>query len=817
METNSNIEIAIEHYVQQYGIQIQIAQHLYEKRAEAEKAKRTLKELKYRIFYNRPLLSLDSIENSKTTANNTSTTTTTINSETSQQQSWLNTYEKQIERKKMNLMAMYIAKAESQFYQCQKIFDDELSRMWQNHRNLVKNQGMTTTLIHLIERRLALITEKFRQIYNYRFDYYLQNDQQQQQQRIGFSTSLIIDTTHHTLTKKEIQLLNRGPSYVPPYQLSISSSMTTNDEIIKRKYAPLKHQLATLFSKYHINIAVSMDIEQKINEQFKNLFSSSLPSTLRQRAQYEKHLVQSIHRSLLKNNLILRRTADNMNSFYLGNLQNFQTKAKQYLSNSDSFQLIMTLNETNQQESLHDKFHGMIESINFALKILKHRKAIDPHTITRLLLDPTKIQLSDMDFLCDISHENELQLVPLLPYLNTLTSKIGEYLNRLLRPFADRIMKTTRFHHDIDFIQKLNHYACTQRRLTTTTLFCTIKISNFYYLDSHANIIDWIGYFLQDNLGTNKLEQISIMTIKNLLQLFLYNNIFRYHEHIYTFTKGSPTTMPITDTLSNIYLFQWQTKLLRIIKQNDGFFGRCKDELFFTWNSSSNELHDLLQSIKIQYPNVYFHTSIGSNVNYLNLYITNQNGQLYTRVNRDATLKENYILPYVTGHPKLMYSIWFRSALIRAACCCSLVKDFQQERIYLELTLLVNGYSLRFVEHHVQHFFDYFHAYNMRYLMDQMIYETFRQHWFDFITMKNESQEMTQQIDDNGHLIRLNYLYEQGPRCQFNQEFYQLWSSCFKNHSRLSEEKSKVILTTKHVHSLNVLLAQSKLKHQEQV
>ncbi|CAF5163811.1 unnamed protein product, partial [Rotaria magnacalcarata] len=36
---------------------------------------------------------------------------------------------------------------------------------------------------------------------------------------------------------------------------------------------------------------------------------------------------------------------------------------------------------------------------------------------------------------------------------------------------------------------------------------------------------------------------------------------------------------------------------------------------------------------------------------------------------------------------------------------------------------------------------------------------------------------MTQQIDDNGHLIRLNYLYEQGPRCQFNQEFYQLWSS----------------------------------------
>ncbi|CAF3597064.1 unnamed protein product [Rotaria socialis] len=181
-------------------------------------------------------------------------------------------------------------------------------------------------------------------------------------------------------------------------------------------------------------------------------------------------------------------------------------------------------------------------------------------------------------------------------------------------------------------------------------------------------------------------------------------------------------------------------------------------------------------------------------VNYLNLFVANRKSQLYTRVNRDTTLKtKNYTLPYVTGHPKLMY-----------------MNDFQQELIYLELSLLVNGYSLEFVEHHVEHFFDYFHAYNMRYLMDQMIYETFRQHWFDFITMKNESQEIAQQIDDSGHLIHFNYLYEQGPRCQFNRQFYQLWSSYFKNHSRLSKEKSKVILATKHVHSLNVLLAQSK-------
>ncbi|CAF4142130.1 unnamed protein product, partial [Rotaria sordida] len=65
------------------------------------------------------------------------------------------------------------------------------------------------------------------------------------------------------------------------------------------------------------------------------------------------------------------------------------------------------------------------------------------------------------------------------------------------------------------------------------------------------------------------------------------------------------------------------------------------------------------------------------------------------------------------GHSKLAHSDWFLSALIRAVCYCSSVEDFNQERIYLELTSLTNGYSLLFVEAHVQYFCDYFHTHAM--------------------------------------------------------------------------------------------------------
>ena len=68
--------------------------------------------------------------------------------------------------------------------------------------------------------------------------------------------------------------------------------------------------------------------------------------------------------------------------------------------------------------------------------------------------------------------------------------------------------------------------------------------------------------------------------------------------------------------------------------------------------------------------------------------------------------------------------------------------------------------------------------------------------------MTDELQNST----ENDRLVRLNLLYEFGPRCQFNQQFRQLWSQYFKQHSFRSSNQLKTLLTTKHFHSLNTLL-----------
>ncbi len=117
-----------------------------------EKTKRDLLELKQRVFYNKPPLSFDFLQISSEF----------VPMEDNHDQKQLS-HKQQIliRQKKLELMALHIVKLERKLYQCQKLFDDELSKMWQNHRNLVQDKGMPTVLSKLIEQRFTNITDRW--------------------------------------------------------------------------------------------------------------------------------------------------------------------------------------------------------------------------------------------------------------------------------------------------------------------------------------------------------------------------------------------------------------------------------------------------------------------------------------------------------------------------------------------------------------------------------------------------------------------------------------------------------------------------------
>ena len=389
---------------------------------ELEKSKRELLELKYRVFYNKPMASLDSIQRS------------IPNLKENPSQRAIHDYEKMIHRNKMNSMAFKITEAELKFYHCLKIFDDELSTMWRNHRELIKDRGMTTVLTNLIEKHLTNITDRWRDIYNYRVNYYLRNSYYQNDamdedktndigKRIGFSSSLIIDTKH-SLTDEQLRLLSRGPTYIPPCQIAISSSDQTIHDIVKKRYAPLKHELNNLFTKYRVNIALSMEIQKKVYDHFIDLFSTAVPCDLQKRATYEKQLIKSIRYSLKKDNLIVRRTSNNLNLFYLGDRKEFELKVNEYLMKSDAYKVIYKKDLTSHDHKWQQDFKDRIEVMNVLLESLKKHKAIDPDLFNRLWIQATKVKVPYVYFLPDVSNVS----IRLMVFFFLVSNRISLFL-----------------------------------------------------------------------------------------------------------------------------------------------------------------------------------------------------------------------------------------------------------------------------------------------------------------------------------------------------------------------------------------------------
>ncbi|CAF4263297.1 unnamed protein product, partial [Rotaria sordida] len=258
-------------------------------------------------------------------------------------------------------------------------------------------------------------------------------------------------------------------------------------------------------------------------------------------------------------------------------------------------------------------------------------------------------------------------------------------------------------------MQKLDYY-CTQQQflLKPTTNFATFKIHNLHMNVSHSSLLRALGTFLVSPLVSDRFHKLSSEAIEELMAIVLKNIYFTFNRKLYRFTKGCPFNLPITDLLCNIYLHDWQMSLLREIRLKDSFYGRYHNMGFFTWNASTDYLERLFDERQLTLDSdIKLTTYIDTRVEFLNAIIVNNRGFLETRVYHNQE-EQPFLLPYAKNHPRLRHRQWFRYALIRAGQYCSSFEDFEEERRYIEMTFLTNGYSLDFVEYNLRQFYSRF-------------------------------------------------------------------------------------------------------------
>ncbi|CAF4063435.1 unnamed protein product, partial [Rotaria sordida] len=340
--------------------QKQIFENLTQAKYEKETAKFDVAILKQRIVYTHLPTSFHTLQIPVPISLDTITDTMT-------RQHLKDRCEKILQRTKSEMMMIYITTAEAKMNEYEKRFDTDLAKMKENQSSDSSYKRLTQTMLNIMERRFQNINERLTCLYKLKLRFFVKAPTEQ------------------------VTFLNRGPTYVPPCQIHIlSKSPLILGQIVTKQMAPLQRELTKLFIKYPIDLTRQMHFENGIEQLFNESFLQPMPSVLEDRALYEKQLILSIRYQLNKDQLILRRTADDMNTYYLGQLNEFNQKSNEYIQNSTCYELIETINEINTEQQ---QLEGIIQSIDLQLEILYQRKLIKEDHLIRLSIGKNQISI----------------------------------------------------------------------------------------------------------------------------------------------------------------------------------------------------------------------------------------------------------------------------------------------------------------------------------------------------------------------------------------------------------------------------------------
>ncbi|CAF4915828.1 unnamed protein product, partial [Rotaria socialis] len=517
--------------------QIDCSKNLYKFYYEYQTAKKELIELKHRIQCNYP--TQQSVTQALSLLSRT-IPTTVVNPNFYHQE--IDQDEKKLQEYLNNFMMKSIKEAEKKISQCELLF--------QQQQKLSQSILTSSSLIDILDRRYELCKRKLDCTEQFRLNYYLRQHFGQQSDefnlaKISFSPTIIIHASMHVFNKEHLRLLSRGPSYVLSYQM-------TKKQNLEKNYKQLQHDLNLLFVRSNVNMVQSMFLQKKIKDLYMEMFSTIIPSkSMYERAHYEQQLIATIRKDLKRFDLILRRTHDQRNVFYLGDRKSFEIVSKQFMLETDLFEIDMTIDKENLQATriyLTNKIKLMnCEFENIFVNTTKYKDELKKINV---IID--KVELPYLYFLPDLSEQPLLNVKPMIMTTQyNATYRLGKFLNQLLQPVIDIHQQGRIFHNGTDFLEKIHNYIDQYNRFRSTTNFVTITIKNFYHLAPHDILLSTLLDFFMKFYHLPVVENIHITKIVRLTSLFLHNNRFYYDGKIYRFIKGGPSNSGLIETLSN--------------------------------------------------------------------------------------------------------------------------------------------------------------------------------------------------------------------------------------------------------------------------
>jgi hypothetical protein len=209
-----------------------------------------------------------------------------------------------------------------------------------------------------------------------------------------------------------------------------------------------------------------------------------------------------------------------------------------------------------------------------------------------------------------------------------------------------------------------------------------------------------------------------------------------------------------------------------------------------TTNLSVEEITAELEKAKLMDFNIGITYSIAMAVDFLDVTIENEDGQLKTTVFHKPAA-EPCVLPFSSDHPRSNHRNIIYGGLVRAARYSSYVEDFDCERLKFELTLLTSGYPLAFIDFHFSRFFHGNQAMAVWKLLNVASYQRLHLKLLNQPTRQEKKRrQLSSNMNDiadylptkkawNREKLIVHYHFESGPTAQYRQEFRRLWQSYY--------------------------------------
>jgi hypothetical protein len=483
-------------------------------------------------------------------------------------------------------------------------------------------------------------------------------------------------------------------------------------------------------------------------------------------------IVKRLKHRLRSANVVIQKT-DKSKIFHLGKLQDYQKKSENYMKKTAAYEC---LNGNNP-------FQDLIERTNKCLLNLRLAHWITQKQYENLSININESKLAHLYYLPK-AHKPGTPLRPIISGLKHPTIKISKFLDGLLRPLFNTMAVNTTVASGSELLERFNDWS--KRNLCSTTILCTIDVVDLYTMIPQLEGILSIKQMM-DYLEMKQISGLKAETIIRLSRFVVQNNFFTYDGKFYRQVRGGAMGSPLTQTMANCYMFFFERNIVKQINNSGGFYVRYIDDIFIAVNWPIRHLHKQIDQWNEFDLNIKLNAQVGFSINFLDVNIENNNGQLLTRVYHKPS-HEPYFLPFNSIHPiHIKKNIPF-TMLLRGIVYCSTFEAYINERESLRMALLLNRYPASFIDIQFNRLLG---KYNINQSLTNQNYHTIRE--------KIIHTPVKERIKfDYGKTMFVHFTYCSNMRI-FPSKFHALWDKYFIE-SPINEIKP--ILGTRNVKNL---------------